>query len=71
MRGLRRHRRLSLGLEMALAFGVGAASFALTAIAIAPIGARWLALLPGVAFVAAIAAVLRYGGAAYAVPAAI
>ena len=68
---MRRARRLSLGVEVALACGAGAASFALAAVTAVGVGSDAVAVVLGVAFGLAIVAMFRYWGVAYAVPSAV
>ena len=67
---MRRQRRLSLGVEVALAFGVAVASFALAAVTVAAVGpGGWPGVL-GAVYGVAVLAMFRYAGVAYAIPAA-
>jgi GAF domain-containing protein len=63
-----RVQRVPLGAEIALAFLAGAGTFVLVAVVVAGIKSDVLIVLLGVPFVAAIVAVARLGGVAYAVP---
>jgi hypothetical protein len=63
-----RARRVSLGAEAALAFAAGAVSFALVAVALAVLEAGVLVAVLGAACVAAVIAIGRRWGVAYAVP---
>jgi hypothetical protein len=57
---LRRGPRLSLGVEVALAFGAGAASFALAAVTVVAVGSDvWFGVL-GVVYGVAVVAMFRY-----------
>jgi signal transduction histidine kinase len=66
----KRGRLVPLGTEVALAFLAGVASFGLVAVAVASTGSDVLVILMGVAYVAAVVAMFRWWGVAYAVPAA-
>ncbi|HEX4187907.1 MAG TPA: GAF domain-containing protein, partial [Solirubrobacteraceae bacterium] len=71
MTALRRARRLSVGVEAALAFLAGAATFALVAVTVVAAGSDVaIALLAG-AYVVAIAAVFRFAGVVYGLPSAV
>ena len=71
MTALRRAGRLSLGVEVALAFAAGAASFTLAAVTVVAGGSDvWFAVL-GVVYGVAVVAMFRQWGVAYAVPAAV
>ncbi|MCW2970446.1 MAG: sensor signal transduction histidine kinase [Solirubrobacterales bacterium] len=71
MTALRRQRRISAGVDVALAFGAGAASFALAAVTIVAAGSgAWVVAL-GVLYGVAIVAMFRRWGVEYAVPAAV
>jgi GAF domain-containing protein len=63
-----RAQRVPLGAEIALAFLAGAGTFALVAVVVAGIESDVPIVLLGVLLVAAIVAVARLGGVAYAVP---
>ncbi|MDX6656363.1 MAG: hypothetical protein QOH62_1156 [Solirubrobacteraceae bacterium] len=63
-------RRVPLGAEIALAFAAGAASFAVVAVPLAVTNSNVLAVLLGVVCIAAVAAMFRFWGMAYAIPAA-
>jgi signal transduction histidine kinase len=67
---LQRARRVRLGADVALAFATGAASFALVALAVVVLEAGVLVAALGAACVAAVIAIARRWGAAYAVPSA-
>ena len=65
-----RARRVARGAEVALAFAAGVASFALVAVALAVFESGLFAAVFGAACVAAVIAIARRWGVAYAVPAA-
>ena len=66
-----RPRRVSLGVEVMLGFGVGGACFAVVAVVVAVAESDVLVAVVGVACVAAVVAIARRWGVAYAAPAAI
>jgi signal transduction histidine kinase len=68
---LRRARRLSAGVEVALAFAAGGASFALASTVLVANSSDVLATLLAVLAVLGVVAVVRYWGVALAVPAAV
>ena len=68
--GWKRARRVPLGTEVALAFIVGTASFAVVSLALAAADSVVLAVVLGVVCLAAVVAAVRVWGTAYAVPAA-
>jgi signal transduction histidine kinase len=71
VKALRSALRLSLGVEAALAFVAGAASFALVAVTVVAAGSELVVRLLAVIYLGAVVAMLRFWGVAYAVPAAV
>jgi signal transduction histidine kinase len=71
VKALRRAVPLSLGVEVALAFAAGAASFTLVAVTVVAAGSDAVVVALDVAYIAAVAAMFRFWGIAYAVPAAV
>src|SRR3954454_4875587 len=71
MTALRRIRPLSIGVEVALAFAAGVASFALASVFLLTNDSDAVAAVLAVLAVLGVIAVLRYWGVTFAVPAAV